>query len=93
MIAMDIDEKKRAFRGFLDSHPWLDHPDQRTVSGKDRDRAELDAQVQAFLANGGEIKTVCPKESHHAKQPIKRSRKEQVKYQKRIHRKPLERDT
>lgn len=93
MIAMDVDDKQRTIRAFLANNPWLDHPDQRTVSGKDRERAELDAQVQDFLAKGGEIKTVCPKESHHAKQPIKRSRKEQVKYQKRIHRKPLERDT
>lgn len=50
---------------------------------KDRQRAQIAAQVEAYLSSGKEIEEVDHTANHEYLQPTKRSRREQITYQKR----------
>lgn len=52
----------------------------KKMNTHDMQRIEIRLQTLKFLAQGGEIKTVDHTANRSFKQPIKRTRKEQVKY-------------
>ena len=92
MHAMSIDPEQRAqLAGYLNGTA-LDSGDERDAarfpfkqaSLKDQERDELQRQVDAFLANGGTVQQCTAADNHSAKQPLKRTRKEQVKYTRRF---------
>jgi hypothetical protein len=60
------------------------HHKDGTMSFKESESIEIDQQVADFLRGGGEIQTVDHTVNHSFGQPAKRTRKEQVKYQKRF---------
>lgn len=52
------------------------------------EREKINNDVAEFLKAGGKIQTVDHTANHEAKQPIKRTRKENREYSKRIHQIP-----
>jgi len=53
---------------------------------KDQIRAEISRQIAEFLASGKNIDQVDYTANHYHQQPIKRSRREQIDYAKRMRR-------
>ena len=53
------------------------------LPGNEKHRQRIQADVEAFLRAGGKVETVSHTENHSYQQPPKRTRSEQVKYQKR----------
>jgi hypothetical protein len=49
----------------------------------DKERLELSAKVQQYVDEGGEIHCVDHTANHSFKQPIKRTRKAQIDYERR----------
>ena len=50
---------------------------------RDEEHAELRRQMEEFLARGGKIDTVEYQRNYDAQQPIKRTRKMQVEWQRK----------
>ena len=90
MIAMNTDPTHQALLAFIANHPWTQNEAERNeatraaVNAKDRERQAISDQVQAFIQSGGTIKNLAEDESHHKNQPIKRTKREQIKYKKRF---------
>ena len=51
-----------------------------SYSSKDIDRMQIEIDTQVFLAEGKAIETVDHTANHSFKQPVKRSRSEQIRY-------------
>lgn len=53
-------------------------------AAKEADHITIDKDVAAFLAKGGKIKQIDHTDNYSFNQPVKRTRKEQVKHNKRF---------
>ena len=53
------------------------------MNSHDMQRIELRMQTLKFIAQGGEVQQVDHTANHSYKQPVKRSRKAQVEYERR----------
>lgn len=88
MQAMDIKTTEHAaLVGFLGDGAWVgernDSDDERLVFTaaelKDRERDEIEHQVQEYLAKGNTITQCTASDNREAKQPLQRSRDEVFK--------------
>ena len=61
----------------------LDRPIPPSRDTREAEHKRVQAQVEEYLAAGGEIKPVHPSENHYAQQPVRRSRRDQVNFMRR----------
>lgn len=59
------------------------HDVHGSESAKHAQRVKIRSEVAQFVDSGGEIQTVTYEDNHMYKQPVKRTRKEQIKYHNR----------